>query len=243
MNLLISNHHIILPLETSRGIKHALLDTGHPGFTFFDDPSVNSILLFNRVYPINRNFIYNQLSQSFDWEKLSEFAGTTVNGLIGHDIISTFDLTIDFHRSILSVSDGPEDFQCVNLQLYFNCPVIQIGVNNLELPVLLDTGCVHTVIDCTYKNHLKPRNQIFREYSPLLGYFDAELYEADVKIGSYLSKNATIVCAPEYNTLLGPLKWRNVVGILGMTAVSDQTIYISYQKQLFGIRSSSSIAE
>lgn len=237
MNFNLINNHIVIPVSTSEGIKNAILDTGNPAFTIFKDDSISEISFCGVDFKLQSNSLVNMFKRFTNWDDISNLVKTEIQGIIGYDFFSNYNLLIDFKNLDISIIDKIEDsnLSIIKIDLFMNIPILKLKINDFELNAMFDTGAMHSVIHTKYSKHLKDKNETFQEHNPFLGHFIGKLYEGDIIINNVLIRNCLIACAPEYDFAMQILSRFNIEGILGISTLKDKIIYISYKEQSLGI--------
>lgn len=231
MEIQFVNNHLMVPVDTARGVKHLILDTGLPGYSFLQDPDIHSISMESRTFIITPSppFIRNTI----DWNIASQLAGTQVDGFLGHDFFQSFDLVIDLVNNELYIYPATEGFTFLNLSFMRNVPILEMDVEGASVKALFDTGAMYPIVTNELTHLLKDLRRSIFDYNPYLGHFEARLLEGKLKLGSCLIEKCTFAASQAYDQSLVMLP--GVKGILGINAFIGRRIYISYQRKMMGI--------
>lgn len=166
--LINSNNHILVNIDNNIYV----IDTGSPFSIFYD---VDSILIDDKEYKGK-----NQSINRTDVEKL---VGTTVNGVIGLDILSETGITVNFKENIITF-DVEEGHLCYFLKKdehtdwYYTKDCV---INNTILDkTIIDSGACISYVN---KKHLEPSqkiNETYNDYSPIVGNISGNYYEVSI---------------------------------------------------------------
>lgn len=231
MKIQFVNNHVMVPVDTDRGIKYLILDTGLPGYSFLQDPGIRFISLGDKSFAITPSppFFRNTI----DWNIAAQLAGTRVDGFLGHDFFQSFDLIIDLNNNELSIDPATEGFTFINLDFMRNVPIVAMEIEGTGIKALFDTGAMYPVVTNELTSLLKDLHRSISDYNPFLGHFEARLLEGNLKLGSCLIEKCTFAASQAYDHSLAMLP--GVRGILGMNAFVGRKIYISYRRRMLGV--------
>ncbi|MCX8020465.1 MAG: hypothetical protein N2747_08240 [Chitinophagaceae bacterium] len=237
MHFELYNHHVILQVPTNLGIQNVLLDTGNPAFSLFSNPRITEFRIDQHVQQVSDGPLIEVMRHSANFDEIGKLTGIPIDGILGYDFFIAHDIIINFREKHLQITDGPaSDLEILEMPLIMNVPVLQLGIEDLQMNVLFDTGAMYSVIHCDFQSMLNDLGQTLSDYNPMLGSFDARLFSGKIQIGNITISPAIIACAPKYDLALKILHSKEVKGILGINTLLNREIYISYKTQRFGIK-------
>ncbi|MEN2986667.1 MAG: hypothetical protein ABDH16_08450, partial [Thermodesulfovibrionaceae bacterium] len=85
------------------------MDTGNPAFTIFKDDSISEISFCGIDFKLQSNSLVNMFKRFTNWDDISNLVKTEIQGIIGYDFFSNYNLLIDFTSLDISIVDKIED--------------------------------------------------------------------------------------------------------------------------------------
>jgi hypothetical protein len=149
-----------------------LVDTGSP-FSVGYAP----VVIAGREFEVQEDY----LDVCPAW--LTEHIGTSVDGLIGADILSRY--TVCFHRAERRLefsSRAPGGDIVLPLKAFMDVPILPVEINGRVLRAFFDTGAPLSYLLPEQLDGLAPEGQR-EDFYPLLGHFLTDLYTLSVGIG------------------------------------------------------------
>jgi hypothetical protein len=154
--------------------KIILLDTGAP--TSFG----SSFSLMNTEFQIDTSYM------GLNSAKLSEFIGTNIDVLIGGDIISQFDISLNPEKQKIEFGNNLTDLDDFDLQLpitnFMNIPIIQVNINGESINTFFDTGAQLSYIEKNFTLNFESKGQK-EDFYPGVGRFKTNTFEIPTTIG------------------------------------------------------------
>lgn len=153
-----------------------LIDTGSP-ISFGDYPEVSLG---------GENFKLLDSALGFGARQLSNATGVNCAGLIGTDILNSFDIFFDVSQKKCLLSKKPLEIEGnqIPIELQMGLPALQIRVANNKLKAFFDTGASISYFSKDKVRNFPSRGEIFRDFYPGFGEFETDTYAVDVQIGS-----------------------------------------------------------
>lgn len=230
------NNHIVIPVQTNSGVKNALLDTGNPVSTVFNDDAITDISICDVNFKLQSAFMIRQFKRMINWNDVSSFVKTQIDGFIGYDFLIKNDISIDLKNYDLSLNQIPEDFDLLNIDLFMNVPILTINIEKLAIKAVFDTGAMYSILNSNHKNTLIDKNECIDDYNPILGNFKANLYSGNIQVGNSLINNCTIACSEKYDTAMNMLNGQKVEGFLGIGSLEGKNIFLSCKNKQIRIK-------
>jgi len=177
-------NHIILQTDSGK----FLLSTGSP-ITIIKDGVTLGFL--EKYFSITRNF--KNTSRNMSGRMLSEisnFIGTSIDGLIGTDYLMDIDVSIDpLSETFIfcpPVDKRPADFKGVmtDLEIYNSIPVVNLLYNGVEHRAFLDTGSCISYINESLIKGTQPVKKNIPDYLPMYGRFETDIYNLKIALAS-----------------------------------------------------------
>lgn len=229
-------HHIILPVQTEWGTKNLILDTGNPFSTFLNDDGINEIILDNHKLNLSSDGLTLLSKNMVRFDELTEFVGMPIDGLLGYDFFIQHDIIIDLINYEIIFDATSDNFDCVDINFFMNTPIVNLEIQGVQLKAIFDTGAMYSIINSNFCDTLSNKNESIKDYNPMLGSFDANLYLGDIIIGNTLIKNCTIACSYQYDMAMNMIVGQDINSFLGMESLNGKQVFLSYKNQRLGIR-------
>ncbi|GIU77639.1 MAG: hypothetical protein KatS3mg005_0877 [Bryobacteraceae bacterium] len=152
-----------------------LIDTGSP--TSFS--ARESIELDGARFGLERSLL------GYTADRISELVGFEIAGLLGNDVLSELDWQFDLKagRATVSAEPLPMEGASIPLDSFMGTPIISAEVGGGPCRLILDTGAELCYFPAEFFRGLAPNGR-FRDFNPLLGWFDVDLYSLEARIAS-----------------------------------------------------------
>jgi hypothetical protein len=150
-----------------------LIDTGAP--TSFS--ARESIELDGARFGLRRSLL------GYTADKISDLVGFEIAGLLGNDVLSELDWQFDLTagRATVSAEPLPMEGDSIPLATFRGTPIIAAEVGGRPCRLILDTGAELSYFPAEFFHGLA-QNGRFRDFNPLLGWFDVDLYSLEARI-------------------------------------------------------------
>lgn len=245
--MLLSNNHILVKAITDSGKNiHLLLDTGCP-YSYLENSSIGSFRINDIHFVLRRDKKSQQMRAITNFPRLSNLIGENTDGVIGADFFALNDILIDFENRQVQFN---QSIQLGNLEITpltflmipnftdnVMLPTFEVSILGLCLTFCLDTGAMHSILHSGHAGILGPPQGRFEEYNPILGEFSANYHRVDISIGQKTFLNRIISTSQEYDNAIEKLRigGNDMEGILGVSTLSENILYISYKKRVWAI--------
>lgn len=208
-----------LPLSIHSGhmfIQHEnelfLLDTGAP--KSFGSPS--QLTLAGQQFYISDNYL------GLTPDTLSGYVGIATAGIIGSDILRSFDIIIDAPGNTITLSTDYLTYagDAVPLDFFMNIPIISTVIGSAAYRMFFDTGAQisyfqdDSITDYPYAGPVE-------DFYPGLGQFVTETHIVDLKIGECIF---SLRCGRLPDLLEMTLLMTGTQGILGNQFLHDRKV-------------------
>jgi|GEM_PF-3138563 len=230
------NNHIVIPVVTKKGLKKAILDTGNPVSTIFSDETLDEVSVCGIDFKLQPDFMASQFRRMINWNDISEFIKTPIDGIIGYDFLANNDIVINLKEYNLHIAENIENFDLFQISFFMNVPILDLKIQELTFKAVFDTGAMYSIINSNYSNYLSDRDESINDYNPMLGKFRANLYNGDITISNNVISNCIVACSPKYDTAMNILQGQKIQAFLGINALNGKEIYLSYKKQTMGLK-------
>jgi hypothetical protein len=170
MSLYTHEGHIFVQV----GSELLLLDTGAP-MSFGTEPELT---IAGKRFSVSDSFM------GLTAESLSRYVGTPTSGLIGADILGSFDIIIDAPANSITFSTAQLEFngQSISLDLFMGIPIVSANIVDAEHRMFFDTGAQisylqHEVLSCF------PGAGLVTDFYPGIGQFQTETHTVNLRVG------------------------------------------------------------
>jgi hypothetical protein len=122
--------------------------------------------------------------------EISDFIGTSIDGLIGTDYLMDIDVSIDpLSETFIfcpPVDKRAADFKGVmtDLEIYNSIPVVNLLYNGVEHRAFLDTGSCISYINESLIKGTQPVKKNIPDYLPMYGRFETDIYNLKIALAS-----------------------------------------------------------
>lgn len=208
-----------LPLRRLNG--HVFTEL-HGGLWLIDTGAANS---FGACTPFPLDGKVHQLpprSSGLDVQSLSEFVGVPCRGLIGNDVLGSYDHIFDGVEGIHSVSSREIEVigEPINLEFHLGIPVVRANIGGENRRVFFDTGAQLSYLPPSALTDY-PVRSTFQDFYPGYGLFTTGTREVALTLGSI---SITILVGNLPIDLERALLRSGVEGILGNEPLSNRKI-------------------
>ena len=180
-----------------------LIDTGSPSTIHIS----NSLEFCSEIYPCSTNYM------GLTTNKLSEMLGTEITTLLGADIISDYELMLDYKKKVCHFSKQNIMFEGQECEIssFMGIPVIELAIDNKILKLFLDTGAKLSYLPQNITKAFESVG-IEEDFYPGVGKFKTDCYELPTRF----EKNDFMVKYGNLPPMLeSALKLSGVEGIIG----------------------------
>lgn len=176
MNLIISNNHFLVNLQTNNKKELFIIDSGSP-ISFAVDEDIKSVLINNKKHNLKQ---CPNLSIKDITNRLTD---KDVKGFIGMDILEKTGLTIDFKNNEVEFSSkvGGHVLAFLNnsIDQYRTTKDIVINHNILN-NTYIDTGACISYVSEKYLKEENRTNEKYHDLNPLFGDIEGYFYNARI---------------------------------------------------------------
>lgn len=169
------NNHILLTLSVNNSKKGVfIIDTGSQ-ISFSLNKDVKKIAINDAIYPIHYNPDINLKNIVF------ELVNKDVSGLIGMDILTQTNLTIDYQNNEIYFEAREGNVLCFLKDFNGSKVTNDIVINdNILNNTLFDTGACISYVSNKYLNEKDITPDKYDDNSPIFGRMDGYLYNARI---------------------------------------------------------------
>ena len=197
--VILINDHLLIDDE-----QRVIIDTGSP--TSFHD--TGNLSLCGENIDVPTSFI------NVNSEYLTKEIGGEIHGLIGMDIISKYPILFDLKNGVIFFDD---DAQYISSFPTYNLPgklfYIELYVNGVKVRLAVDTGANTSYLLAHFvEGKLSIGSK--RDFSPLLGDFNTNLYECNVQL--FHNKSIVMTFGTLPSSVATSLELLNIQGIIGI---------------------------
>ena len=201
--------------------RQLLLDTGSPE-SFSNDGIVN----FNGIaHNVGRDFM------GITAEVVSGYVGTTVDALLGMDILKRYSIVVDGPRNSLEVFKRPLNGFPVRMAMsdFMNIPIIEIAIDGVERRMVVDSGAKlsYTVSGATRQ---QPSLGRVEDFYPGIGLFSVDTYRLETDFQGHQCDLVYGVTPPFLELMLGAM---GVDGLLGSQIFEIGRVGLSFPEREF----------
>ena len=209
-----------IPVIESRGLK-LVVDTGSPG----------SLARRGRVEIAGTSQSVFDKTDMLDADKLSDFLGESVDGLIGADILEKFSLNFQFADSVLTFSHNELSGMADGLDTDFDqgVPIIDCEVDGVARRCVIDSGAKANYLSTAL---LADRNSTGTQddFHVGIGRYEARTFDVPANMAGEDATVREFLEAPFVVDHI--LAASGAVGIIGMTWMRTfQAMKLSYRKR------------
>ena len=200
------NGHLLAEIEN----KFVLIDTGIP-ISLGKDPE---FYFLNQVHPLSRDY----MGVTLDY--LERMVGTTIDILLGMDILNKYFLTIDLAGNRLTISSRSlvAPINGIPMTSFMNVPIASFSVKGKDCQMFIDTGARLSYVDHKIASTLTPVGKE-RDFYPGLGEFETSVFEIPFQIGR---REIILRCG-----VLPPLLEKTVL-LTGKSGIVGSELYQKY---------------
>lgn len=216
-SLVESNKHCLVYLND----EFFEIDTGSE-VSFYTHKKGDEILIDGNYYSMKRCPLKEEEIESY--EKL---IGNTISGVIGCDILSKTNLTINVKKNKIDFEALPiKHGETVNFE-YSGLVKVEVGYNGKMYKALLDTGAWMGYATYDITNNLVSAGK-FSDYNSQIGIMEGDFYNVMLTIG-VKGRNYSVARAPE--KLDVALKLKGCDFVIGVSGAMDKAISFDFKKK------------
>ena len=207
--------HVVVKFE---GVAF-LIDTGAPSSV----AEKASISFAGRDHVVQTNYM------GITPRSLSDHIGTSINALIGADILNDFSMVIDPRTNELRLSAGNLDLSGVELPIesFMGIPIVEAKIEDNTIRMFFDTGAKLSYLDPEITGRY-PTLGPAQDFYPGIGQFQTQTYRIPIKLGTE-TVELTVGNLPQL--LQTTLMMANTSGILGTAILSHFVVGLSHNQQ------------
>ena len=196
--LLFEKKHLFMMIDDKRW----LIDTGSP-VSFGDE---NSLSICNEIFKIENTH------GTLNAKELTSHIGLEVRGLIGVDILNTFDILFSINKYEVTFSKNSINVEgdILAIDSFMGIPIITVNILDTEYSMFFDTGAQISYFQSPSLKDF-PSNGTIKDFYPSIGEFETETYLIDLDIGSSEYK---LICGSLPTPLSETLMMASVDGII-----------------------------
>jgi len=213
------NGHLFIELDGQLW----LLDTGAP-------LSFGSVLDFSLE---GERFELKSTYLGLTPETLSSFVGVETTGLLGTDILNSFDIILNGLENSIIISLSPLDHQgqVVKLDQFLGIPILSATINGNEYRMFFDTGAQISYFQDDALTTFPPAGQM-TDYYPGYGQFQTDTHNVEFQIAG----SSFILRCGSLPDLLGlTLMMADTQGIIGNQIIQDHIVGYFPRRQELGL--------
>lgn len=211
------NGHIIVVDEEHR----YLIDTGAPASI----SSISPFLFAGLSTPVVDQYLGITL------DSLSKNVGSSLNAMIGVDILNQFDVLIDPSSNSIRFSTDPLALEVnpVAIENFLGIPIIVASLGEEQVKLFLDTGAKISYLSTGITDALQPSGTV-EDFYPDYGSFSTSTFQLNLKVGNEVFD----LCFGNLPEILEmTLLSANVQGILGTEVlVTHKMLYSPRKSQI-----------
>lgn len=165
-------------------MRSGLMFLGHDGLWLVDTGSPASFGPCDSVELAGIRFELARSLMGFSAEKISALVGFEIAGLLGTDVINRLDWLFDLPAGRVTVSTEPLPVEGPSIEMadIMGVPLIPVEVGGRPLRAIFDTGAELSYLPRECFNGVAPNGR-FRDFNPVLGSFEVDVYSLDARIG------------------------------------------------------------
>jgi hypothetical protein len=198
-----------------------LLDTGAPESFGID----RGLEVAGHTFDIASSYM------GLDASQLSDFVGTACQGLLGADVINTFDWQFDAPAGRTTVSREELDPQgtLVDLDFFMGIPIVEVQCLGRSFRFFFDTGAQISYLQDDVLSEFPARGNM-TDFYPGFGEFEAPTFDTTLELAGVVLQQR---CGRLPESLGMSLTMADVEGILGNTVVKERAVgYFPRRNQL-----------
>ncbi len=207
--------HIIVDVD----MNYLLIDTGAPS-------SVGN------TSPLNFAGKSHKVSESYmgvTLESLSSNVGSTINGLVGADILNQYDILIEpvTCRIVLSKEELPAEGVPLTLNTFMGIPIVDAVISDKTVRMFFDTGAKLSYLSPELSVQFPDAGEE-SDFYPGVGEFTTQTYSVPIGLAN---KEITLRMGTLPKLLQATLMMANTDGILGTAILDTYTILFAPRRK------------
>lgn len=215
------NGHIVLKANANS----LLIDTGAPSSVGNSSP----LDFAGRTHDVSPNYM------GVTPESLScHSVGTTINGLVGADILNQYDILFDSsrHRITLSEEELPTDDDFLPLDAFMGIPIIETVVAGETVRMFFDTGAKLSYLNPDLSAKFPSAGEE-RDFYPGVGDFTTHTHTVPIGIGG---REITLRVGILPELLQATLMMADTGGILGTALLDAYTVLFAPRRRIMSLQ-------
>ena len=206
--LLFEKKHLFMTIDD----KKWLIDTGSP-VSFGDEDSLS---ICDEIFKIKNTH------STLNAKELTSHIGLEITGLIGVDILNTFDILFSINKYEITFSKNGIDLEgdILPIDSFMCIPIIKVNILDTEYSMFFDTGAQISYFQSPSLKDF-PSHGTIKDFYPSIGEFETETYLIDLDIGSSKYK---LICGSLPTLLSETLMMASVQGILSNELMKNKII-------------------
>lgn len=215
-------------------LRSGLMFLEHGGLWLIDTGSPTSFSAHESIELDGARFGLRRSLLGYTADRISELVGFEIAGLLGNDVLSELDWQFDLTagRATVSAEPLPMEGASIPLDSFMGTPIIAAEVGGRPCRLILDTGAELSYFPPEFFHGLAPNGR-FRDFNPLLGWFDVDLYSLEARVAGipFTLRSAPIPDNP--GVLQMAFSMAAVQGLVGIQILQGQlTLYCPRQRRL-----------
>jgi hypothetical protein len=209
----------LLPLRTQGG--HLFLDLAD-GAWLLDTGSPSSFCDSRSLLLAGKQFRIADTHGGLTAAALSHFVGVRCQGLLGADVLGSFDLALDAPATLATVSTDEltHTGRPVSLDLFMGIPIVSVQIRGHPYRMFFDTGAQVSYFQDASLADFAEEGRV-RDFYPGFGQFDATTYNVDVSLGGV---PFTLRCGALPDPVAAALMKANTQGIIGNQILAGRVV-------------------
>ena len=198
-----------------------LLDTGAP----LSFGSKTELQLLGEQFELESTYL------GLTPETLSGFVGVKTTGLLGADVLNSFDIILNGLKNTVTFSLTPVDHegQVVKLDEFMGIPILSATINGKEYRMFFDTGAQISYFQDDALKTFPPAGQM-TDYYPGFGQFQTDTHDLEIMIAG---SSFVLKCGRLPDLLGMTLMMANTEGIIGNQILQKSLVgYFPRRKKL-----------
>lgn len=186
-----------------------LVDTGAPAS--FGEPS--ELKIGDRTFQVADSYM------GLNPATLSKYVGHPTAGIIGADVLGTFDTLFDVPGGTVSFSEQPMELagEEIETRLFMGIPTVEVAIAGKSHRMVFDTGAKLSYLQDDALTSF-PSAGMATDFYPGLGQFQTETFRVDADLGA---STFTLRCGRLPELLGMALMMTGAVGIVGNEVLID----------------------
>jgi hypothetical protein len=209
------NGHLVTQIEG----KSVLIDTGVP-ISIGKNPKFHFL---NEVHTLSQEYM------GVTFKYLEKMVGTSIDILMGADILKKYCLTIDLPGNRITFGEQPafNSASRVPMTNFMGSPIVQVSIDGVEQDMFVDTGAKLSYVDKTLAANYSPVGKE-KDFYPGMGEFETQVFEIRFKLGE---KRFKLRCGVLPDLLEKTLLVTGKRGIIGTELYQKFLVCLAFPKK------------